>query len=56
MNGSAIAMISALGLALILPAAALRGRRLDWARGWRMAAIWFALFALAAMGFRRLGL
>ena len=51
MSGDAIALLAFLALALVLPVAALRGQSLDFSKGWRMAAIWAALFALVAMGF-----
>ena len=56
MTGGTIAMLAFLALALVLPVAALRDRRIDWSRGWKMAAIWAALFVLVAMGFAWLGL
>ena len=51
MTGETLAMAAVLALTLILPVVALRGRDLDWSRGWKMAAIWIALFILVAMAF-----
>ena len=56
MSGDAIALLAFLALALVLPVAALRGEKLDFSRGWRMAAIWVALFALVAMVFAWVGM
>lgn len=56
MSGQQIAMVAALGLALILPVAALRARSIPFGRAWKMAAIWAALFALVAIVFGRIGL
>jgi hypothetical protein len=55
-NGGTIAFLAFLSLALVLPVAALRDRGLPLRDGWKMAAIWIALFALAAMLFGWLGL
>lgn len=51
-----MASLAFLSLALVLPLLALRGREIEWAQGWRMAAIWFGLFVLGAMLFARLGM
>jgi hypothetical protein len=56
MTGQTIAMLALLALALVLPVAALRDRRIDWGRGWKMAAIWVAVFILVAMAFAWLGM
>ena len=56
MSGQAIAMLAFMALALVLPVAALRDRRIDWGRGWRMAALWAALFVLVAMLFAWIGM
>ena len=56
MSGGTIASLAFLALALILPLLALRGREFDIAKGWKMAAIWGALFVLVAMLFRWVGM
>lgn len=56
MTGATIAMLAALAAALVLPVMALRDRRIAWGKAWRMAAIWIALFVLAAMVFAWLGM
>ena len=56
MSGGAIASLTVLALALVLPMLALRRREIDWARGWKMAAIWLGLFVLAAMLFKGIGM
>jgi hypothetical protein len=49
-------MVSFLALALVLPVMALRDRGLEFRHGWKMAAIWVALFALVAIVFGWAGL
>ena len=56
MSGDTIALLVFLSLALVLPVAALRDTGLDFNKGWKMAAIWLALFVLLAMGFAWLGM
>jgi hypothetical protein len=56
LSGGTIATLAFLALALVLPVLALRGRRIDFSRGWKMAAIWGALFILSAMLFRWIGM
>ena len=56
MSGGTIVSLAFLALALILPLLALRGRQFDIAKGWKMAAIWGALFVLVAMVFRFVGM
>lgn len=56
MTGGTIAMLAALVAALVLPVLALRDRRIGWSKAWKMAAIWIALFVLAAIVFARLGM
>ena len=56
MNGATIAVLAFLALALVLPILALRGREVDWSKGWKMAAIWGALFGLTAMLFGWIGM
>ena len=56
MSGGTIASLAFLALALVLPVMALRGRDVDWSKGWKIAAIWGALFILAAMVFRWAGM
>ena len=56
MSGGTIATLAFLALALVLPLLALRGREIDWSRGWKMAAIWVGLFVLAAFLFSRIGM
>ena len=57
MSGGTIASLAFLALALVLPLLALRRRReIDWARGWKMAAIWLGLFILGAMLFSWIGM
>lgn len=56
MSGEAIAYAALLTLMLALPVAALRRRDIPFDRVWKMAAIWVALFALAAIVFGWLGL
>ena len=56
MSGTAIASLVFLALALALPMLALRRRGIDWARGWKMAAIWLGLFILGAMLFSGTGM
>jgi hypothetical protein len=55
-SGEAIALLAFLALALVLPVAALRDRNLDFSKGWKMAAIWVALFVLAALVFAWIGM
>jgi hypothetical protein len=55
-SGGTIATLAFLALALVLPVLALRGRQIDFSRGWKMAAIWGALFVLSAMLFRWIGM
>jgi multisubunit Na+/H+ antiporter MnhB subunit len=50
-SGGAWTVLAFLMLALVLPVMALRDRQLDFSRGWRMAAIWVALFLLTVMAF-----
>ena len=56
MSGGTIASLAFLALALVLPLLALRRREIDWARGWKMAAIWLGLFILGAMLFGWIGI
>ena len=56
MSGETIALLAFLSLTLVLPVAALRDRKLDFGKGWKMAAIWAALFVLAAMLFAWVGM
>ena len=56
MNGGSLALLAFLSLALVLPVMALRDRGLPLRDGWKMAAIWVGLFALAAIVFGWLGL
>ncbi|QGN53348.1 hypothetical protein [Novosphingobium sp. Gsoil 351] len=56
MTGGTIATLAFLALALVLPLLALRGREIDFSRGWKMAAIWLGLFILAAMLFKWIGM
>ena len=56
MSGGAIASLAGLALVLILPLLALRRRDVDWALGWKMAAIWLGLFLLGAMLFSWIGI
>ena len=56
MSGAIIASLAFLSLALVLPLLALRGREIDWTRGWKMAAIWFGFFVLGAMLFGWIGM
>ena len=49
-------MVSFLALALVLPVMALRDRGLPFRQGWKLAAIWAALFALVAIVFGWAGL
>ena len=56
MSGNAIASLAFLALALVLPLLALRRREINWVRGWKMAAIWLALFILGAMLFSWIGM
>ena len=56
MSGGTLALLAYLSLALVLPVAALRDRGLPLRDGWKMAAIWIALFALVALVFGWLGL
>lgn len=56
MSGGTIASLALLALALVLPLLALRGREVDFAKGWKMAAIWGALFVLVAILFRWIGM
>lgn len=56
MSGGAIASLAVLALVLILPLLALRRRDVDWAQGWKMAAIWLGLFILGAMLFSWIGM
>lgn len=56
MSGEAIALLAFLALALVLPVAALRDHKLDISKGWKMAAIWLALFLLVAMVFAWIGM
>ena len=56
MTGGAFALLAFLTLALVLPVAALRGQNLDFSKGWKMAAIWVALFILVAMAFTWIGM
>lgn len=51
MSGGQWALVSFLALALVLPVMALRDRRLPLRHGWKMAAIWVALFTLVAIVF-----
>ena len=51
-----IASLVILTLALLLPLLALQRRGIDWARGWKMAAIWLGLFILGAMVFNWSGM
>lgn len=51
MSGGAFASLVFLALALVLPLLALQRRGIDWAQGWKMAAIWLGLFILGAMMF-----
>jgi hypothetical protein len=55
-TGGSIAALVFLALALVLPALALGNRRIDFSRGWKMAAIWVWLFVLTAMLFRWIGM
>jgi hypothetical protein len=55
-SGGTIASLAFLALALVLPVLALRGRDIDFSRGWKMAAVWGALFILSAMLFRWIGM
>ena len=56
MSGGTIASLAFLALALVLPLLALRGREVDFAKGWRMAAIWVTLFLLTAILFKGIGM
>ena len=56
MSGGAVALLAFLSLAMVLPVMALRDRGLPLRDGWKMAAIWVALFALVALVFGWLGL
>ena len=56
MSGGTIATLAFLALALVLPLLALRGREIDWSKGWKMAAIWAGLFVLGAMLFNWIGM
>ena len=56
MSGDAIVLLAFLALALVLPVAALRDGKLDFGKGWKMAAIWVALFVLVAMVFAWIGM
>ena len=56
MSGGTIATLAFQALALVLPLLALRGRKVDWSRGWKMAVIWVGLFVLAAILFSRIGM
>ena len=56
MSGNVIALLAFLSLALVLPVMALRDGRLPLKDGWKMAAIWIALFVLVAMAFTWAGL
>lgn len=56
MSGGTLASLAFLALALILPVLALRGREIQLTQGWKMVAIWIALFVLGAMVFRWLGM
>ena len=56
MKGEAIALLAFLALALVLPVAALRDRNLDFSKGWKLGAIWVALFILMAMVFAWIGM
>ena len=56
MSGGTIASLAFLALALVLPLLALRRREIDWAQGWKMAAIWIGLFILGAMLFCWIGM
>jgi hypothetical protein len=55
-NGGTIASLAFLALALVLPVLALRGRGVDWSKGWKLTAIWGALFGLTAMLFGWIGM
>ena len=56
MSGGAITSVVFLALALVLPLIALQRREIGWSRGWKMAAIWFGVFVLAAILFNRMGM
>lgn len=56
MSGTTIASLAFLAFALVLPVLALRGRSVDFASGWKMAAIWGALFLLTVMVFKWAGM
>jgi len=56
LSGGTIASLAFLALALVLPVLALQRRQVDLSRGWKMAAIWGALFLLTAMLFRWIGM
>lgn len=56
MSGNAFAALVFLALALVLPLLALRRRKIDWARGWKMAAIWLGFFFLGAFVFSWIGM
>ena len=46
----------ALGMSLVLALSAMRSERLNFRDGWKMAAIWVALFLLVAMVFAWVGM
>lgn len=56
MSGMTIASLAFLAFALVLPVMALRGRSIDFSRGWKMVAIWAALFLLTVMVFKWAGM
>lgn len=56
MSAGTVASLAVLALALILPLLALRGREIDFAKSWKIAAIWVGLFVLAAMLFNGIGM
>ena len=56
MSGGTIASLAFLALALVLPLLALRGREIDFVKGWKMGVIWVALFLLTVILFKWIGM
>ena len=56
MSSGTIASLAFLALALVLPLLALRGREVEFAIGWKMGAIWVALFLLTVILFKWIGM
>ena len=56
MSGEVITLLAFLALALVLPVAALRDHKIDFSKGWKLGAMWAALFILVAMVFAWIGM